>query len=305
MTRHVLFAAALFFVALTPFSQANAQVTPNQVYQVTDTIMAELSAFYGADFAEPPKIEMNLAERKPRHVLQKAQEVFTKVQTLRGLKGLTVNPVESIPVQDATPADVKAAVDNVLKNLKDLDSVYGIDPVAEAALPTDKTPTDAYMNLARISVAIDGLGIPATVPNDVHRIAETIVGDLLLIVKKKGLNENPTFESGASGKVPADVYAEAHALLAKIKTLTDKADYTVPGGVTLLNKETVTITPAYVMDALGNVLAEVGAIKNKVGVTEPTKIADLQSGKTPSDAFDSIKHAEALVDVLLAGGAAE
>ena len=88
-------------------------------------------------------------------------------------------------------------------------------------------------------------------------------------------------------------------MLAKLKSLTTHDAYAIKGGVVLLSKPDGSITPAHVMDALNNVLAEVGAIKEKIGVSEPTKYAALKSGQTPSNVYDSIEYAISLVNILI------
>ena len=244
---------------------------------------------------------LKLTKRQPRHVLQKAQEIYIKVQILRKAKGLSENPVNPIPVRDVQPRDVKGAVDLILKDLSALGPVYGVRAVGEAPLPTGKIPTDVYGNLVKISGSLNGLGIPPTLPSDVYRLAETVVSDLKLITNHKGLNSTPSFPTDARNKKPRDVYRAVHGVLRKLKTLTAHPLYQIPGGVVLLTKESARITPPYVMDALNNALAEIGAVKEKVGVRDATRFVPLEIGKTPSDVYNSVKNAEALVDVLISG----
>ena len=93
-------------------------------------------------------------------------------------------------------------------------------------------------------------------------------------------------------------FEEAYKLLGKVKTLTEKDGYGIPGGVVMPNKVVGCITPAEVIDILNNILAKVGAIKVAVGVTAVTEFGEAQSGKMPSDVYDALVKAEALVDSL-------
>lgn len=290
-----------FFLALGVFfaagSPAGAQVTPSHVYQVVDHIFQELEDLHRADFSAPPAVQLNLTKRQPRHVLQKAQEIYTKVQKLRSLNGLPANPMLSIPVRKVTPGDVREAVRLSLRDLEAVRQFYQLAPAPKPDLPAKKTPTDVYGHLTRVSASLDALGLPVVVPNDVYLVAETLVSELELIVRHKGLDAEVPLVA-VSGKSPAAVYGETHALLETIRKLTENPAFEIKGGVVLLNEPKGAIKPAHVMDSLSNAMAEIGAIKEKIGLTEPTKFAAPRSGITPSDVFAIVVKARRLVERL-------
>ena len=174
-------------VLATNFAHAE-KITPSHVYQLVDSVDKKLDLFHDADFSQSPDVTIKLAPRKPRHVLQKAQEAYIKVQKLRVLNSLSENPVKPIPVRAVVPADVKESVQRISDDLEALHKIYGINNIPEAPLPQGKKPTDVYKHLVRVSTSLDHLGLPAVVPNDVYRVAETLVLDLQKIVQHKGLN---------------------------------------------------------------------------------------------------------------------
>lgn len=285
-------------IGSTSFAQG---VTPSHVYQAVDRVNNELALMHEANSSKA-KVDKNapaLTPRRPRHVLQKAREVLLKVQALRQINGLAVKAVPALPVRDVKPADVKGLVDAILADTKDLRAKFSVGKAAaEPALPSGKTPTDVYANLMRASLQVDGLGIPRVVPNDVYQVALTIIDDLEKVLAAKGATTKVALVTGSKGKKPKHVFANGMKLLARIKEITSTADLAIPSGVVMPNSRKGKIRPEHVMDLLNNVLAEIGAIKAKIGVTSPTELAQAPSGKTPSDVFDALDTALAIVDAL-------
>jgi hypothetical protein len=280
---------------------AQAQdATPSHVYQVVDNVNAELALLHEAN-GSTPKTDKNaaaLTDRRPRHVLQKAREVLIKVQTVRKLNGLAEKPVPAFPVTEVKPADVKAMVERILADVKDLRSKFNVSKTAAAAaLPSGKTPTDVYANLAAAGLHIDGLGLPKTVPNEVYQVALTIIGDLKHVASATGMSiDSVAMQSGSKGKKPQDVYAAGFELLAALKVTTEQnPNFAIPAGVVMPNQRAGKVKPAHVMDVLNNALAEIGAIKVKVGAKTATEFAPAQSGKTPSDVYDAVQTAVLMV----------
>ena len=302
MKYFIRLACLTFVFTLGALSTSFAQkVTPNHVFQLVDTAYQELERFHDSDFSQSPDANVKIPPRKPRHVLQKAQEVYIKVQNLRRLNGLTQNPIHPIPVRQVTPGDVKKSIEKILEDLENLKSIYNIKgTLPPVHLPTDKTPTDVYQHLSKVSASLDALGLPVVVPNDVYRIAETVVIDLEKLVQHKKLYAKTDIRT-FTGKTPSAVYDHTHLLLVKLRDLTEQSEYQIKGGVILLNKPQGAIKPAHVMDGLGNAIAEIGAIKYKAGMTQPTQFANLKSGKTPSDVFARVQQAHDLVDILMTG----
>ncbi len=129
----------------------------------------------------------------------------------------------------------------------------------------------------------------------------TIIGDLETIRAKRGLTGKIAVVSGAKRKKPKHVWNHGYELLTGLKSLTtSNSNFAIPGGVVMPNKRFGKIRPGHVMDLLNNVLAEISAIKVKVGVSTPTKIAEMPSGKTPSNVYDAICTAIAMAKSLSA-----
>ena len=163
-----------------------------------------------------------------------------------------------------------------------------------------KTPTDVYGELRRASLALNSLGIPEIAPNDVMRVALTIVSDLQLLLRERGISDVFPIAPRSQDKAPEDVYRMGHRVLLRLKELADlKPDLSPPGGIVLPNDRKGTIVPGHVEERLNDVLAEVMSIKARMQIDEPTRMTRQQAGKTPSDVFGAVAAAEAMVARLL------
>lgn len=277
-------------------------ITPSHVYQSVDKANTELALLHEANQSKPrsDKNAPALTERRPRHVLQKAREVLMKVQALRLINGLPEIDVPAFPVREVLPADVMKVVNRIAADVRDLRPIFGVtEPAPESALPSGKTPTDVFGNLVAAGLQVDGLGIPKSVPNAVYRVAMTIISDLEKVRAARGLADPVAMISGSSAKKPKHVFENSIQLLTQLQTLTENnADFAIPNGVVMPNDRSGKIRPGHVLDLLNNALAEISAIKVKVGATTPTELAPPQSGKTPSNVFDAVSTARAMVESL-------
>lgn len=278
---------------------AFAATTPSDIYKITEDIKAELAFFHDANISESKTSILHHSARKPRHVLQKAREVFLKVQLLRKSKGLSENKLAPFEVKNVTPGDVGDLMDKVLKDLQGLRVEYETEAPTAVALVDGKSPSDVYANTADISVSIDALDIASVVPNDAYRIAMTINNDLELIRKAKGITKFIVMPTASKGKSPFDVLNKVHEVFAKLKKLSAQQGFEVKGGIEAPSIPKGKVSPAIVLDAQNNALADIGAIKKSAGVKAPTQVVEQPSGKTPSDVFDATSRAIAIINSML------
>jgi len=271
---------------------------PNHVFQETKNMLLELDGMHKVNKSKPKEVVIEISPRKPRHVFQKAREVYYDVQKLRQLKGLAVNALPDLPVRDVSPKDVKALMDTMLADIDGLRAKYGTKLPASAKLPSGKKPSDVYANLIKIKGSIAGLGVSAVAPSDVYRVTLSVVSDLKEMAAKKGAAPIAKI-APSSGKKPKDVYAASYELIKQLKKLSETNKISIPGGVMIPAYVKREHTPAEVIDLVNDVLAEVGAIKHASGLRTPTKLAPEQSGKVPSNVYDQIITAQAIVKTMM------
>lgn len=297
MVRMFLPVSAVMLLAAAP--GAAQGVSPSHVYQVCADINAQIEVYHIANDTSAPADpdQPAMTERTPRHVLQKSREILLKAQALRLLRGMPEELLPAMPVREITPADVKVQVDAVLVSLRGLAPAFG-NPPPPAPTPAveGKTPADNVVLLNQASLALDGLGLPALMPNDVYRLAVTIVADLEAVRAARGVTTPIVDIDKVAGKKPVDIYLQSFALLSDLKDLVESSpDFAIPKGVILPNRRNAAIKPAHVVDMLNYSVAELTALKAKLGIAKPTELAPAQTGKTPSDSFVVIERARALV----------
>lgn len=289
---------ALAVMLCTAPSYAHAQTTPNHVYQVTEKMVLLLEEINAANFSKPTYELAQTDPALPRHVLQLTREIWRKTQLLRFMNGLPTEALDPVPARIIRPADVKDTADKIYAQIEDLLPAYGIHelPVAPA-LPTGKTPTDVLANLKRVSVALDSLGIPATVPNDVYQIATTIVQDALRLAEMSSAdNAVAAMQSVSivSGKSPSDAFIAAQDLLEELGALAAIDTFAIKGGVYVPDRKE-SIKPSDVMSILLRARAEVNAMRVLIKDTEVSANSDYEGGKTPSDVVYAVLMAQAVV----------
>ena len=196
----------LLVLAGCPLEADAAPITPDDVYRVTGMINGELELLHESNDSIPT-VDINapdLTPRRPRHVLQKAREVLLKVQLLRKINGLPESALPPMPLREVRPADVKKMVDLIEQDIVALRPVFGVtkSPVS-VPRPSGKRPTDVYADLDRATARLDVLGIPRIVPNDIYRVALTIIGDLEKVRSARGLTEPVPMQSGTRTSNPA------------------------------------------------------------------------------------------------------
>lgn len=289
---------------LFPGPASAQQVTPNHVYQVAEEIWLDLERMHEANFTKAATAPAETRPRRPRHVLQKATEVYRKVQMLRFVNGLDTDALPPLAVTEVTPGDVNDLVIQVRDGLKGLHGAYGLEaPLPEVPLPSGRSPTDVYNRLLQIEASLDGLGLPPVVPNDVYRLAETLRRELLLLTGGSLSDQPDPRDMGKEAqKTPADAYAEAQALLDDLRAVAGSGPLAVPGGIVPPDVRPAPIRPGDVLHQISVILAEVSALKVVARVRDPMKQAPFEGGITPNEVWNSLTLSRELA-AGLAGGA--
>lgn len=293
--------AAGAFAAVIGISSGVAAQKADDAFQKVALLNAELSFLHQANLTEAPMDTQGQAvldNRMPRHVLQKAREVFLLAQTLRENNGYGISDFPTYPVGETTPAEVVAVLDGILLDVGDLRDAYGVSEDAMAAAASGKSWSDVYHELNIAAASFVALGVPAADANTVFQIATTIVSDLKQIRAARGISGEVTIVA-ADTKTPGDVYAHGIDLLSQLQELAaGNSAYSVPGSIQSLALQTHDVHGVDVLDVMNNVLAEVVAMKAVLGVSEPTVLAARQAGQSPASVFDQISTAMGLLATL-------
>lgn len=298
-------AGSVVLLALSVTALASAKATNADLFHMGEMIEQELLLILEANGTDPhvDETRVHVAERRPRHVIQKAREVLIKIEEVKGMHDMAEREVPEFPVREVHPDDINEFLENALEDVRSLRGAYGVaKPSAAATKPADKSATEIYEQLQVISLQLDGLGIPPVRDYTVYRIALSVVADLDHIWDAKGLTGKTHLAEHATGKTPAEVYVHALELLAEVKTLTEQPGYAIPGGVVMPNPRSGEITASHVMEVMHYVLAEVNAVKLVLGVMEPTEFAlPHHSDVFPSNIYDTLTVARQMIQTLETG----
>lgn len=294
----------LVFLGVMGGTAVTAQTTPNEVFQRTETVLAMLGKMNEANFTTSPAQGLAREPALPRHVLQTGRDVWRKMQLLRFMNGLPTASMPELEVKAISPGTVKSFVDALYVEAEALLPAYGItDAQQDASLPSGKTPSDVLNSLERVSASLDSLGVPATVPNDVFQLAQTVRNDMASLAEGVGLSDVENVMSLvplSAGRSPADAYDASIDLLKEIKALSEmSAQYAAKGGIDVPQKRSESIKPADVMRVLGRARADINAVKVKAGVRKAGRSAPYTGGRTPSDVHRSIEQARAVVSLMI------
>jgi hypothetical protein len=290
MKHPVRIASLALLILSVPFSAALAQkITPTMVFQVVSQTNAELELLYEQDLAKLPnkKNVIEKVKRTPGHVIQRARTALAKIQTLRLINGVTAKTIPPTPVRKVKPSDVKAIVDQLLADVRELRPVYKVAKKPATVTVAGKSPTDVYNNLARTLTLIDGLNIPKTAPNDVYQTAVAISRDILSIRQKLALPKKSLAGKKSKGKSPANAYDAGYALMVSLKSLGERSkQFAGLSKINLPTKRKSGTSPLAVLGLLNDIEAEIIPMKMMAGLASSSPNIRPQSGKTPSDVFD-------------------
>ena len=259
-------------------------VSPSQVFQATEDLLAEievlLAAFATSHF--PPRAGI-IEGRAPVHVYAKSLEVLAKVTQVQRRLGLPLARMGHLPVKTIDGADVLDHVEYVLRELRSIKTQMAIDGQIETApLRPGSTSSMNYQNLADASLMLDGLVGRTLTPADVYRNALSIFDELELVAAMLGVSVSFELAPVDQEIAPADVAAQILRATYSVIDLQARLQME-PSEVPAMTL--VRVSPSESYDATNLLLAEISRIKAHLGVTlaraeRPDLLTDQQSKDT-------------------------
>jgi hypothetical protein len=229
----------------------------------------------------------------PRHVIQKALEILSKINLYRESKGYGEIFIPPYPAREITPSDVyemvkrlDAEVTPFIKNRTFLENLKLIHY-------SNKTPNDVYQLLWSISLAFDNLlGIHGYTPTDVYALSQKLIETVKFIRQTQNMYNLPKKPSKIPNLHPNHALYASYDFLNKLRT-SEKHLWIDPTEVP--KKPHRVITPTDVYDSLQYNIAELQRIKYRLGVERYFKLKPVKGSKTPSDVVQNIKYATILM----------
>lgn len=279
-------------------SKAEATTTTD-VFHAVNEIISEVVRLHDANFTNASGSMIRSEGRLPRHVMQMARTVLKKANLLASINDGTIAPMPWLPSWEITPTDVMIVVQPTAQLIQELKPVFGVEGnVAPASSEGSKDPDDVYAALYFLSQMIDGLGIPRSVPNDAYQIADTIVSQLMILAHRYDVPLRPP-RAGNPGKKTHDVYAHAFELVHAIdRLIAARPELDPTGGVALMHQRSGRIDQEHVIHTLNDLLAEVVAMRAAIGDKKQVREPKPVSGMDPSDVYNRLSDALAIVEDL-------
>jgi hypothetical protein len=173
---------------LQQYDRVSLIKTPNHVYSISEHILKELNHYRKEKgIRVKPRSVPKIKGLKPQHVYSKVLESLEKINVLRVKTGLDVSAVPDFPLRKITPQEVFEIVLLIDEQLEiiyrhvGVSSFYWVNHIDEKDY-IDKTPSDVYHNVWKISELLDTiLGANSFTPNEVFQKASDISNDVDMI----------------------------------------------------------------------------------------------------------------------------
>ena len=271
--------------------------TPNEVYSLTEEILKKLNLiaqYKGLNLSieNPPYIY----DLEPKHVYQKGLESIEKALKFKKLEGFYKSDVPAQPFKKVTPDEVYELVtrlDSIVTLIlqKNYDKeIREYKYIVSKNIVTDKTPSDVYNNLWKISNILDRLRGSVYTPNETYILAQEIVGSIDSILSYFAI-KNPKIKAySVDVKRPRDVLNESLQLYNTLQKVRLRAN--IKTQKIEIPKEKV-ITPNSVYNALRIIIASINSFKISYAIAQQSAkhVKEHTANKTPSDVFKLIHNA--------------
>ena len=278
--------------------------TPNDVFALSEFILHKIEYIKSQKgIKTKPKETTYLYGLKPIHVYVKGIEDLEKIQKLKKLEGFKPSESPSSPTTEITPSEVYELIlrldDEINLIYSDSLTHWGLKSyreVIDKKIPFDKTPSDAYNNLWKISYELDAILNQDYTPNETFVLAKKIENDIKVIVQHFLARGITLKQKEIKSKRPSDVFRESVKLLDKLQIIKNRGN--LKSVKTAIPKDKI-ITPTSVYNALRIISATISEIHvyYNIGnqVNSPIKAVD----KTPSDVYSVVELANRTLDTLL------
>ncbi len=272
--------------------------TPNEVYALSEHILEELYILKEAKgIRVKPKITTQLYGLKPIHVYQKAIESMEKIIRLKIEDGFAPSEVPHSPNKEITPNEVYEIVlriDNeiaLIAKKSKIKNIISWNSVLNKKYYDDKTPSDVYDNLWKISYLLDSILGTEYSPNETYQLAVEIEKNIRNISKyllKRDVKIDIDIDEDIDNKRPKDVLKKSFELYKSIDRVQKRANSTT----TMINipKDKI-ITPTSVYNTLRVINATINELRIYFGIEDTTKKVLLEKEKSPTDVYIVIDRA--------------
>ncbi len=292
---------------LHQYDRAALVKNPNHVYSVTEHILRELKQYRRLRGIQvSPRKAVLVHGLQPQHVYGKTLEVIEKINLIRQRQNIGAIAEPFYPLRKITPTEVfneTLRVDeelHILFHFSNMKSQLWItDPNINEY--TDKTPSDVFFYMQRISLLLDTiLGVDAFTPDYVYREAQRIQQEIFILAQHLGrpipleVWQNIKLDLTVQ---PETVFKQVKILLDTVLSVERRAgmfqvkNFSVP--------PSDAVTPAEVFNLVRVVSSEMTELKVFLGIYQLPAYQPKVHGKQPGHVLQLIQGNQAALELLL------
>jgi hypothetical protein len=288
-----------FKKVINQYPKSTLTKTPNDVFALSEQILNKLQRVKLAKGINSSVNETQyIYGLKPVHVYVKGIEALEKVAKLKQLEGFKPSESPIAPDSKITPSEV---YELILRLDNEINLLYSRELQSSEFFfvkkqYSDKTPSDAYDNLWKISYELDSILNLAYTPNETYLLARNIELDILNLTHFF-LSKNIKIDRDRyTSKKPSDVFALSLKLLDMLQVVKDRGN--LKSVKTTIPQDKV-ITPTSVYNALRIISATISEINIYYGMKNSVKVTMDVTNKTPSDVYSLVDHSIKVLKTIL------
>ena len=293
---------------LNQYPQSSLIKTPNDVYALSEFILNKIAVI-------KDKSGIKLRAKKapfvyglqPIYVYVKGIENIEKVERLKRLNGFHPSQIPDSPNTKITPSEVYELIlrldeeINLLYNSKKYDyHLTAYRDYLDKKEYQDKTPSDVYHNLWRLSYELDTILNQQYTPNETYALASRLQKDINVLantlLKKKVHIKLKKHES----KSPRDVFYKSLELMQTLEKIKQRGDIQ---SVSISIPRSKEITPNSVYNALRIINGTVSELHVHYdiehGGNNNNNNNNKITNKTPSDVYSVVEAANNIAKAIL------
>ena len=274
--------------------------TPNDVFALSEFILHKIAYIKNKKGIKvKTKKTTYIYGLKPIHVYVKGLEDLEKVAKLRELEGFKASQTPSAPNTKITPSEVYELIlrlDDEINLLYPNYHLTAYRDYLDKKEYNDKTPSDVYDNLWKLSYELDAILNQEYTPNETYVLAQKIKNDLQEI-SKFFTGKNLTIETKRyKNRRPSDVFMMSKKLMNTLQEIKKRGNIT---SAKIALPQDVSITPTTVYNALRIISGTISEIRIYYGIEEKEITLQKVDNKTPSDVYEVTEDATKIAQKIL------
>ncbi len=292
---------------LNQYPKSTLKKTPDDVYALSEYILNKIESIKILKGIKlKAKKTTYIYGLKPIHVYVKGVENLEKISKFKELEGFKPSQSPSDPSTAITPSEVYELIirlddelNLVSQHIFSKENKYSLESYRELLNKkhySDKTSSDVYDNLWKISYELDTLLNIDYTPNETFVLAEKIQNDIQKLTNYFLKDTKKLSMKTTTSKKPSDVFKESLKLLESLQKIKDRGN--LVSVKTIIQKDE-TITPTSVYNALRIVSATISEIRVYYGIEPSVYSIAVVKNKTPSDVYSVVELANRTISLVL------